>query len=141
MESLIDRSVGQRRLAVLLLSAFAVIGLLLAATGIYGVMSQMVNQRAKEMGLRMALGAGVPSVLGLVLRQGLLLASFGVGLGVLGALGLTRLLDSQLFGVRATDPFTFVGVTALLVSVGLAACLLPATRAARLDPVTTLRLE
>jgi len=89
----------------------------------------------------MALGAGVPSVLGLVLRQGLVLAGFGVGLGVLGSLGLTRLLGSQLFGVEATDPATFIGVTALLVGVGLAACVLPASRAARLDPVTTLRQE
>ncbi len=141
MDALIDQSVGQRRLAVLLLTAFAVIGLLLAATGIYGVMSQMVNQRAKEMGLRMALGAGVTSVLGLVLRKGLVLAGFGVGLGVLGSLGLTRLLDSQLYNVNATDPVTFIGVTALLVGVGLAACVLPASRAARLDPVTTLRQE
>ena len=141
MDRLIDQSVGQRRLAVLLLTAFAVIGLLLAATGIYGVMSQMVNQRAKEMGLRMALGAGVTSVLGLVLRKGLVLAGFGVGLGVLGSLGLTRLLDSQLYNVNATDPVTFIGVTVLLVGVGLVACVLPASRAARLDPVTTLRQE
>jgi predicted permease len=141
MARLVRDSTGQRRLAVVLLGVFAFIGLLLAATGIYGVMSQMVSQRAKEMGLRMALGAGIPSVLGLVVRQGMVLAGLGTGLGVAGALALTRVLETQLFEVRATDPATLVGVTALLAGVGLVATLIPALRAARLDPVTTLRQE
>jgi putative ABC transport system permease protein len=141
MESLIDRSVGQRRLAVLLLGVFAFVGLLLAATGIYGVMAQMVTERAQEMGVRMALGAGRREVLALVLAQGARLAAFGVAIGVVASLALTRVIQSQLFNVRATDPATFVAVTALLASVGLMATLIPALRATRLDPLTALRQE
>jgi putative ABC transport system permease protein len=141
MENLIERSVGQRRLAVVLLSIFAALGLTLAATGIYGVMSYDVAQRVQELGVRMALGAGRRDVLGLVLSRGARLAAIGVVLGVLGSLGLTRAIQSQLFGVRATDVQTFVAVAALLAGVGLLATLVPALRAVRLDPVRALRQE
>ena len=141
MESLIDRSVGQRKLAMILLGVFAAIGLLLAATGIYGVMSHMVTQRAQEVGVRMAMGANRGDVLRMVLAQGAKLATIGVGLGVVGSLALTRLVQNQLFGVRATDPMTFVSVTALLAAVGLLATAIPALRATRMDPVQALRQE
>jgi putative ABC transport system permease protein len=141
MEDLIDRSVGQRRLAMSLLAVFAFLGLLLAATGIYGVMAHMVTQRAQEMGLRMALGAGRRDVLSLVLGQGVKLAALGLALGVAGSIALTRVIESQLYNVRATDPLTFVTVTALLAVVGLVATMVPALRATRLDPVTALRQE
>jgi predicted permease len=141
MEDLIDRSVGQRRLAMFLLGVFAFLGLLLAATGIYGVMAHMVTQRAQEMGLRMALGAGRRDVLSLVLGQGVKLAVLGLALGVAGSIALTRVIESQLYNVRATDPLTFVTVTALLAAVGLVATMVPALRATRLDPVTALRQE
>ena len=141
MESLIDRSVGQRRLAMILLGVFAAIGLLLAATGIYGVMSHMVTQRAQEVGVRMAMGADRTDVLRMVLVQGGKLAGIGVGLGVAGSLALTRFVQNQLFDVRATDPVTFVSVTALLAGVGLLATAIPALRATRMDPVEALRQE
>jgi len=141
MADLISRSVGQRRLAMLLLGIFAAIGLLLAATGIYGVMSYNVTQRSREMGVRMALGAGRSDVLRIVLRQGLLLAGIGTAIGFAGALALTRALRSQLYNVDATDPSTFVAVTAVLFLIGTVATLMPALRATRLDPVATLRRE
>jgi ABC-type antimicrobial peptide transport system permease subunit len=141
MSALIERSVGQRRLAMLLLGTFAMIGLLLAATGIYGVMSYNVTQRAQEMGVRMALGAGRRDVLGIVMRQGMVLAAIGTGIGIIGALALTRAVQSQLFDVTATDAQTFIGVTVLLVLIGAVATLVPALRATRMDPVDALRQE
>jgi putative ABC transport system permease protein len=141
MENLIERSVGQRRLAVVLLSIFAAIGLTLAATGIYGVMSYDVAQRVQELGVRMALGAGRRDVLGMVLAHGARLAGIGVVLGVLASLALTRAIQSLLFGVRATDVQTFAAVAVLLAGVGLLATMVPALRAVRLDPVRALRQE
>jgi putative ABC transport system permease protein len=141
MTDLIDRSTGQRRLAMLLLGIFASIGLLLAATGIYGVMSYDVTQRAQEMGVRMALGADRRAVLGIVMRQGLMLAAIGTVIGTIGALALTRAVQSQLFGVTASDPQTFTVVVILLVAIGAIATLVPALRATRLDPVEALRQE
>ena len=141
MTDLIDRSTGQRRLAMLLLGIFASIGLLLAATGIYGVMSYDVTQRSQEMGVRMALGADRRDVLSIVMKQGLLLAGIGTAIGTVGALALTRAVQSQLFDVSASDPQTFIVVVLLLVLIGAVATLVPALRATRLDPVEALRQE
>jgi putative ABC transport system permease protein len=141
METLIENSVGRRRLAVVLLSLFAGLGLALAATGIYGVMSYDVAQRTQELGVRMALGAARRDLLRLVLSRGARLAGAGVLLGVAGSLALTRAIESQLFGVRATDVPTFAAVAMLLAGVGLVATLVPAMRAMRLDPVRALRQE
>jgi predicted permease len=141
MSELVDASTEQRRFSTLLLSLFSGMALLLASLGIYGVMSYAVAQRGHELGVRMALGAVKREVLGLVLGQGMALAAAGLGLGVLAALFLTRLLKSQLYAVPATDPATFLAVTAILAAVALAANLLPALRATRVDPVVALREE
>jgi ABC-type antimicrobial peptide transport system permease subunit len=141
MTDLLAQSTGQRRMSMLLLGIFAAIGLTLAATGIYGVMSYSVSQRAQEMGLRMALGASRREVLGIVMRQGMVLAAIGTAIGLLAATALTRAVQSQLFGVAAWDPPTFIAVTVLLVLIGALATLVPALRATRLDPVHALRQE
>jgi putative ABC transport system permease protein len=141
MEALISSSVGQRRLSAALLGGFALLALSLACLGIYGVMSYVVAERRQEIGLRIALGAGSASVVGLFLKQGATLVLAGLFFGLAGAYGLTRVLRSQLFGVETTDPITFAGVAALLVITALTATWLPAQRAARLDPVVALREE
>ena len=141
MDELIEQSVGQRRLSMMLLSLFSGIALVLASIGIYGVMSYSVTQRSRELGVRIALGAGRADVLRLVLRQGMSLALLGIAIGVGAALLLTRVIESQLFGVRASDPVTFVGVALLLGLTALAANLVPAVRAMRVDPAVVLRDE
>jgi putative ABC transport system permease protein len=141
MEELIAQSVGQRRLSMLLLSLFSGIALVLASVGIYGLMSYSVAQRSRELGVRIALGAARSDVLRLVLRQGMSLALMGIVIGVGAAFALTRLIESQLYGVRATDPATFVGVAVLLGVTALAANLVPALRATRVDPAVVLREE
>jgi putative ABC transport system permease protein len=141
MDELLEESVGQRRLAMLLLGLFAGIALLLASIGIYGVMSYSVAQRSHEIGIRMALGAARAHVLRLVMGQGMTLVAIGLVLGVLGSLGVTRLLESQLFGVEATDPATFVVVAVVLCVVAIVATLVPAVRATRLDPLVAVRQE
>jgi putative ABC transport system permease protein len=141
MDELLEQSVGQRKLAMLLLSLFSGIALLLASVGIYGVMSYSVTQRYREIGVRIALGADRGVVLGMVLRQGMRLALAGVALGLLAAFGLTRLIASQLYDVRPTDPVTFVLVATLLTAVALMANLVPALRATRVDPAVVLRDE
>jgi putative ABC transport system permease protein len=141
MEQLVDASVGQRRLSMLLLGLFSGIALLLASVGIYGVMSYTVTQRSREIGVRMALGAERRSVLGLVLRQGMALTLVGVGVGLVASFGLTRLIESQLYAVRATDPATFGAVALLLIAIAALATLIPALRATRVDPVIALRQE
>jgi putative ABC transport system permease protein len=115
--------------------------LLLSAAGIYGVMAYGVAQRKNELGLRLALGAQPHDVMNLILRQGLRLISVGLVLGLVSALALTRLMKSLLFGVNATDAVTFAAVTLLLLVVALLACLIPARRATRVDPLATLRQE
>jgi putative ABC transport system permease protein len=141
MTELVDSSTEQRRFSTLLLGLFAGMALLLASLGIYGVMSYSVAQRTHELGVRMALGAAKREVLGLVLRQGMTLAGLGLGGGLLAAFACTRLLQSQLFAVQAHDPATFVLVTAILGGVALAANLLPALRATRVDPAVALHAE
>ena len=141
LDVLVDNSMGQRRLSAVLLGVFAGLALLLASIGIYGVMSYTVAQRTRELGVRVALGATRQSVLGLVMRQGLTITLIGVTIGLAGAYGLTRLIATQLFNVKATDPATFLTVTSVLVAVAVAATLVPALRATRIDPLTALREE
>ena len=119
-------------------SVFAVVALILAAIGIYGVMAYSVTQRTHEIGIRMALGAQRGHVLKLIVRQGMSLTMIGVGVGVIAAMGLTQLTSKLLFGVRTTDPATYLGMSLLLTLVALLACYLPARRAARLDPTRAL---
>jgi predicted permease len=141
LEAAVDNSMGQRRLSTVLLGVFAGLALLLGSIGIYGVMSYTVAQRTRELGVRVALGASRPSVLALVMRQGMTITLIGVAIGLAGALGLTRLIAAQLFAVKATDPATFFTVTLVLVAVAVAATLVPALRATRIDPLTALREE
>ena len=141
MEQMISGSVAPQRISTLLLGSFAAIALLLGAGGIYGVMSYSVSQRTHEVGIRMALGAKRGDVLGMVIRQGMLLALIGISLGVATALALSRYLESLLFGVSPADPLTFLGVVALLAAVSLAGCAVPARRAAKVDPMVALRRE
>jgi len=141
LDVMVDNSMGQRRLSTVLLGIFAGLALLLASIGIYGVMSYTVAQRTRELGVRVALGASRQSVLGLVMRQGVAITLIGIAIGLGGAFGLTRLIATQLFSVKATDPATFASVTAVLVAVAVAATLVPAMRATRVDPITALREE
>jgi len=141
MESHISDSMASRRFSMILLVIFAVLALLLASLGIYGVISYIAGQRTNEIGLRMALGAHQRDILLLILGRGGKLAALGVAIGLAAALGLTRLMASLLFGVGATDPLTFVGVALLLTVVALAACYIPARRAAKVDPIVALRYE
>jgi predicted permease len=139
LEARVDASVGPRRLSALLLGGFATLALVMACLGLYGVMAYAVAQRTREMGVRLALGAARGNVLGLVLRQGLTLALAGGAVGLAGALALSRLLQSQLYEVRAADPATLAGVVLLLGAVAFVAALVPARRATRVDPAVALR--
>lgn len=139
MTEVMSQSVGGRRLSLNIVGGFALIGLLLAATGIYGVVSHAAQQRMREFGIRLALGAESASVLGLVLRQGLLLAGIGATLGLGGALALGGVVRAQLFGVEPSDPATLAAVCAGLIAVALIACYLPARRAVKINPASILR--
>jgi predicted permease len=141
LEDFVARSIATQRLAMMLLSVFSGLALLLSAIGIYGVISYLASQRTQEIGVRMALGATTADVLRLVLGEGMRIALVGVGIGIVAALGLTRLITKMIYGVGATDPITFAGVAILLTGVALLACYIPARRAMRVDPVIALRYE
>jgi putative ABC transport system permease protein len=141
MQQVIVESSSDTRFEATLLGIFAALALLLAAVGIYGVMSYLVAQRTQELGIRMALGALPSDVLRLVIGRGVALTVAGLAIGLVAALGITRLLGTLLFGVSATDPVTFLGVALLLGVVALAACYIPARRATRIDPLVALRYE
>jgi putative ABC transport system permease protein len=141
MERVLGASVAQPRFSMLLVGLFAALALVLSAVGIYGVMAYSVSRRAHEIGVRMALGAGANQVLKLVLRDGMLLALAGIAVGLVGALALTRLMASLLFGISAKDPFTFAAVAVLLAAVAFIACYIPARRATKVDPLVALRSE
>ncbi len=141
MSEIVSQAVARQRFSMLLLGLFAGLALLLAAVGIYGVMSYSVTQRRREIGIRMALGAQKSDVLGMILRQGLRLTVIGVAIGIAGALGLTRLMASLLFGVSATDPATFAAITIILAAVALLASYIPALRSMKVDPVIALRCQ
>jgi putative ABC transport system permease protein len=137
----ISETVAQARFYTLLFTLFGAAGLVLTLTGIYGVISYTVSQQTQEIGVRMALGAQAGDVLRMVIGQGVVLTLGGIGLGLLGALGLTRLMRTLLFGVSVVDPMTFVIVATMLMSVALIACWVPALRATKVDPLTALRYE
>jgi putative ABC transport system permease protein len=141
MSAVVAQATAEPRFYVVLLAAFAAIAVVLAAVGIYGVMSYSVSRRTHEIGIRIALGAEPSTVLRFIVRQGMTLAFIGATAGLVAAFALTRLMHGLLYGVGATDPTTFVAVTAALCAVALAASYLPARRATRIDPLVALRSD
>jgi putative ABC transport system permease protein len=141
LDSYVERSLAPTRFAMTLMGAFALVALLLAAIGLYGVLSYMVGQRSHEIGVRMALGAARRSVLEMIVGRGLGLAALGIAVGTIAALGLTRAIADMLYGVSPTDPVTFAAVAGFLFAVVLLACLVPAYRATRVDPLVSMRAE
>jgi len=141
METIVSASMAQKRFATFLLGIFAIVAMLLASIGIYGVMSYSVSQRTHEIGIRMALGASAQDVLRLVVGRGMLLAVIGVALGLVAAFWATRAMSSLLFGVTTTDTMTFVLIPIALAAVASVASYLPARRATRVDPMSALRNE
>ena len=141
MDQLLEASTTQQRFRAFLLGSFATLALLLSGVGIFGVMAYAVSLRTREIGVRMALGARPVDMLALIFAESMALASLGVLLGLAGAYGVTRVLNSLLFEVSSTDPFTFAAVTVLLCSVAVLASYVPARRAMRVDPMVALRYE
>jgi ABC-type antimicrobial peptide transport system permease subunit len=141
LDEIAASAMWQPRFNLLLTGLFAGLALLLAAIGLYGVLAYAVAQRTHEIGVRIALGASTRAVLGLTLGQGMKLAVVGLLCGLVGAVGLTRIVANLLYDVTPTDPWTFAGVSLLLLVVAAIACWLPARRAAKVDPMTALRLE
>jgi predicted permease len=141
MNDIVAGTLAARRFSMILFSVFAALALLLASIGIYGVIAYLVGQRTREIGIRVALGAGHVDVLRLVLGHGVKMALVGIAIGITVSLALTRLMGSMLYGVSPTDPVTFGGVALILTLVALAACYIPARRAMRVDPTVALRYE
>lgn len=141
LETLVSESIAQPRFNMVLLAIFAGLALILAAVGIYGVMSYSVTQRTQELGVRMALGAQRRDIFSLVLKQGIILALIGVAIGLAGAIGLSKVLGSVLYGISATDPVTLISVAVIMVAVALMACFFPARKATKVDPLTAMRYE
>jgi ABC-type antimicrobial peptide transport system permease subunit len=141
MQDIVSASVAERKFQLTLVLAFAGIALVLACLGIFGVVSYTVAQRRGEMGIRLALGATAGDLRTMVVRQGLAPVLIGLGFGIAGALAMGRVLQGLLFGVKATDPWTLAGVSAILIAVAAAACYIPAMRVSRADPLTALRYE
>jgi putative ABC transport system permease protein len=141
MEWLLERSIGGQRLIMQLLAALSLLAMMLAAVGIYGVLSYSVSQQTRDIGVRLALGAQTGDILRLVLKHGLALALAGVAVGLAGSLAITRLMHGLLYGITATDPLTFVVIALLLLAVALLACWIPARRATKVDPMIALRCE
>jgi putative ABC transport system permease protein len=141
LESLVDNSMTQPRFSMLLVTGFGVLAVIMAAIGMYGLVSYSVTQRTREIGIRMALGAERRDVFAMVIGQGAKLALMGIAIGLPAAYFATRLLASQLYGVGAGDPSTFAAVAVLLLSIALLACYIPARRATRVQPTEALRHE
>jgi ABC-type antimicrobial peptide transport system permease subunit len=141
MEEVIADTLAERRFSMIVLGVFAALALGLASMGIYGVISYLVGQRTREIGIRIALGAKRGDMLRMVLGEGMKMAVIGVGVGLIASLGLTRLMANMLFGVKATDPLTFAVLALILVAVALVACYVPARRAMQVDPIVALRYE
>jgi putative ABC transport system permease protein len=139
MESLVSASMARTRFATVLMAVFAGMALLLAVLGIYGVVTYIVEERTREIGIRVALGASYGGIIGLLMKQGMRLAGLGIVIGTAASLGLTRLLVNLLFGTKAADPVTFAGVVVGLGAVAMAACYLAARQAAQVEPITALR--
>jgi putative ABC transport system permease protein len=141
LDEIVANSLSVRRFSMEIVALFALVALLLAALGIYGVISYLVSERTHEIGIRLALGAQRIDVVRMILRQGLRLALAGVAVGLVGALAVSQLMGGLLYGVRPTDPLTFAVVTLLLIVVALLACYMPARRAITIDPLVALRYE
>ena len=141
LDDAVSTSLAERRFSMEMVACFAATALLLAALGIYGVISYLVSERTQEIGIRLALGARRGTILQMVLRQGLGLATAGAALGLVGSVIVSHLMAGLLYGVMPTDPLTFIGVTLVLTGVALAACYIPARRAMRVDPMIALRYE
>ena len=141
MNLVIENTVRDKSLNTTLLAVLAAISLLLAVIGVYGVMSYTVAQHTREIGIRIALGAQRSAILKLIIGRGLFLVGIGVAIGVVASFGLTRFIENMLFGVTATDPLTFAAIVLLLGAVALLACLIPAQRAMRVDPIVVLRYQ
>jgi len=141
MNDLVSASAAERRFALILFEAFALATLVLAAAGIYGLLSGNVAERAREFGVRTALGASRGNIIGLIVRQGAMLTGSGVVFGLLGAVATSSAIAAMLFGISRLDPVTYIGVIAILCGVSALACLVPAWRAVQIDPASTLRSE
>jgi putative ABC transport system permease protein len=140
-EFLSDYVYAQPRFILLVLGVFAGVGLVLVAVGVYSVIAYTVSRQTREIGIRMALGASRGSVIGMVLRMGMVLIGVGLAAGIVVSFAVNRVLASELFGVTAHDPWTYIGVALVVVAVGVTACWVPAQRATRIDPVIALRFE